>query len=147
MPSSSRIASQNDHTKPSTAPQPIRRKEPSTITKAASSEETKVAIEALLSLGNDVIPENDITAENSALVPIGINAPPTVNDNLDTVNDSQNDVTDQPTNSAPIPAPAQTPQFYCTDDNLTVNKDTTESTDSQTTTPDSVPAKKEKKGT
>ena len=44
----------------------------------------------------DVIPENDITAENSALVPIGINAPLIVNDNLDTVNDSQNDVPDQP---------------------------------------------------
>ena len=58
--------------------------------KVSSSEETKVTIEALLSLGNDVIPENDITAENSALVPIGINAPPTVNDNLDTVTDKQN---------------------------------------------------------
>ena len=113
----------------------------------ASSEETKVTIEALLSLGNDVIPENDITAENSALVPIGINAPPTINDNLDTVNDSQNDVSDQPTISAPISAPAQTPQLDHTDDDLIVNKDTTESTDSQTTTPDSVPAKKEKKGT
>ena len=63
-PSSSRIASQNFHTKPSTTPGLIRRKESSTITKPASSEETKIAIEALLSLGNDVIPENDITAEN-----------------------------------------------------------------------------------
>ena len=129
MPSSSRIVSQNYHTKPSTIPWPIRQKVASTITKAASSEETKVAIEALLSLGNDVIPENDITAENSALVPIGINAPPTVNDNLDTVTDNQNDVTDQPTNSASIPAPAQTPQLDCTDDDSTVNKDTTESTE------------------
>ena len=103
--------------------------------KAASSEETKIMIEALLSLGNDVIPENDITAENSALVPIGINAPQTVNDNLDTVNNDQNDVTDQPTNSASIPAPAQTPQLDCTDNDSTENKDTTESTDSQTTTP------------
>ena len=98
-------------------------------------------------MGNDVIPENDITAENSALVPIGINTPPIVSDNLDTVNDSQNDVSDQPTISAPIPAPAQTPQLDRTDDDLTVNKDTTESTDSQTTTSDSAPAKKEKKGT
>ena len=62
--------------------------------KVVSSEETKVAIEALLSLGNDVIPEDDITAENSALVPIGNNAPTIINDNLDTVNESQNDVTD-----------------------------------------------------
>ena len=131
----------------STAPRPIRRKEPSTIMKAASSEETKVTIEALLSLGNDVIPENDITAENSALVPIGINAPPTVNDNLDTVKDSQNDVSNQPTPLAPIPAPAQTPQLECTDDDLTANKDTTELTDSQTTSSDGASAKKEKKGT
>ena len=115
--------------------------------KVSSSEETKVAIEALLSLGNDVIPENDITAENSALVPIGINAPPTINDNLDTVTDNQNDVTDQPTNSASIPAPAQIPQLDCTDDNLTEANDTTESTDSQTTTSNSAPEKKENKGT
>ena len=90
MPSSSRIASQNYHTKPSTTPRLIRRKESSTITIPASSEETKVAIEALLSLGNDVIPENDITAENSALVPVGINIPPSIDDNPDTVNDGQN---------------------------------------------------------
>ena len=147
MPSSSRIAAQNYHTKPSTAPRPIRRREPSKIMKAVSSEETKVAVEALLSLGNDVIPEDDITAENSALVPIGNNAPPTVNDKLDTVSESHNGVTDRPPNSAPIPAPAQTPQLDCTVDDLTVNKDTTESTDSQTTTPESAPAKKEKKGT
>ena len=115
--------------------------------KVSSSEETKVAIEALLSLGNDVIPENDITAENSALVPIGSNAPPTVNDTLDTVTDNQNNVTDQPTNSAFIPVPAQTPQLDCTDDDSTQANDTTESTDSQTTTPNSAPAKKEKKGT
>ena len=92
MPSSSRIASQKYHTKPSTTPRPIRRKEFSTITIPASSDETKVAIEALLSLGKDVIPENDITAENSALVPVGINAPPSIDDNPDTVNDGQNGV-------------------------------------------------------
>ena len=91
-PSSARIASQNYHTKPPTTPRPIRRKEPSTITKPASSEETKIAIDALLSLGNDVIPENDITAENSALVPIGINVPPSAEDNPDVANDSRNDV-------------------------------------------------------
>ena len=144
MPSSSRIASQNYHTKPSITPRPIRRKVSSTVMKISSSEETKVAIEALLSLGNDVIPENDITAENSALVPIGINTPPTVNDTLDTVTDNQNNVTDQPTNSASIPAPAQTPQLDCTDDDSTQANDTTESTDSQTTTPNSAPAKKGK---
>ena len=49
--------------------------------------------------------------------------------------------------SAPIPAPAQALQPDCTDDDLTANKDTTESTDSQTTSSDGVPAKKEKKGT
>ena len=49
-------------------------------------------IDALLSLGNDVIPENDITAENSALVPVRINVPPRAEDNPDIANDSQNDV-------------------------------------------------------
>ena len=49
-------------------------------------------IDALLSLGNDIIPENDITAENSALVPVGINVPPSAEDNQDVANDSHNDV-------------------------------------------------------
>ena len=75
----------------------MRKKESSTITKPASSEETKVAIEALLSLGNDVVPENDITTENSELVPIGINVPPSVDDNPDTVTDGQNAVPNRPT--------------------------------------------------
>ena len=48
-------------------------------------------------LGNDVIPENDITAENSALVPVGLNVPPTVEDNPDITNDSEKDVPSQPT--------------------------------------------------
>ena len=108
MPSSSRIASQKFHTKPSTTPRPIRWKESSTITKPASSEETRVAIEALLSLGNDVIPENDITAENSALVPVGINVPPSADDNPDTVNDGQDVVPNQPT-------PLCTTPCTCTD--------------------------------
>ena len=95
-PSSSRIASQNYHTKPSTTPQPVRRKESSTITKPASSEETKIAIDVLLSLGSDVIPQNDITAENSALVPVGLNIPPNVEGNPDVINDSKNDVPNQP---------------------------------------------------
>ena len=98
-------------------------------------------------MGNDVIPENDITAENSALVPIGINAPPVVTETLDAVNDSHNDVLNQPTTSAPIPAPAQTPQPDHTYEDSTANKDTTESPDSQSTSSDSAPAKKEKKGT
>ena len=147
MPSSSRIASQNYHTKPSTTPRPTRRKESSTITKPASSEETKVAIEALLSLGNDVIPENDITAENSALVPVGINVPVSVDNNLETVNDKQDDVPNQPTTPAPIPAPAQIPQPDPINDNPMTNKDTTDSTDSLTSSTDSAPASKEKKGT
>ena len=100
-------------------------------------------IEALLSLGNDVIPENDIMAENAALVPIGINAPPIVSDNLDTANNSQKDASNQPTNSASIPAPIQAPaqpsQPDRTDDDL--------SAISQTTSSDGTPAKKEKKGT
>ena len=54
-------------------------------------------IEALLSLGNDVIPENDITVENSALVPVGIHVPPSVEDNPDIDNDSQNVVLNLPT--------------------------------------------------
>ena len=108
MPSSSRIASQNYHTKPSTTPRLTRRKESSTITKPASSDETKVAIEALLSLGDDIIPENDITAENSALVPVGINVPLSVDNNLETVNDEQDDVPNQPT-------PPSTDPCTCTD--------------------------------
>ena len=147
MPSSSRIVSQNYHTKPSTTPRPTRHKESSTITKPASSEETKVAIGALLSLGNDVIPENDITAENSALVPVGINVPLSVDNNLETVNDEQDDVPNQPTPPALIPAPAQIPQPDPINDNPMANKDTTDSTDSLTSSTDSAPASKEKKGT
>ena len=89
-PGSSRIASQNYHTRPSNTPRPVRRKESSTITKPASSEETKIAIDALLSLGSEIIPEDDITAENSALVPVGLNVPPNAGGNLDVTNDSKN---------------------------------------------------------
>ena len=117
----------------------------STITKPASSEETKIAIEALLSLGNDVTPENDITAENSALVPVGLNIPPNVEDIPDVTNDSKNDVPSQPTPPAPAPTPALIPQADPTDDDLVANNDTTESTDSQTTSSDTALANKEKK--
>ena len=78
-------------------PRPVRRKESSTITRPASSEETKIAIDVLLSLGSDIIPENDITTENSALVSVGLNIPPSVEGNLDVINDSKNDVPSQPT--------------------------------------------------
>ena len=143
-PSSSRIAFENFHTKPSTTPQPVRRKELSTITKP---EETKIAIDALLSLGNDVIPENDITTENSALVPVGLNIPPIVEDNPDITNDSKKDEPSQPTPPVPAPAPAPMPQADPTDGDLVANNDTTESTDSQATSSDTVLANKEKKGT
>ena len=141
-PSSSRIASQNYHTKPSTIPRSVRRKESSTITKPVGSEETKIAIDALLSLGNDVIPENDITTENSALMPVGLNIPHTVEDNLDITNNSKNDVPSQP-----APAPAPIPQADPTDGDLVANNDTTKSTDSQATSSDTVLGNKEKKGT
>ena len=68
MPSSSRIASQNFHTKPSNTPRPIRNAHNTTVTIAANNEETKIAIDALLSLGNDMIPDDDITVENAVLV-------------------------------------------------------------------------------
>ena len=46
----------------------------STLTVNASQEETKTAIAALLSLGSDVpTPDEDLTAENAALVPINPN--------------------------------------------------------------------------
>ena len=118
-----------------------------TITKPAGSDETKIAIDALLSLGNDVIPENDITAENSALVPVGLNVPPTVEDNPDITNDSKKDEPSQPTPPAPAPAPALIPQADPTDSDLVANNDTTESTDSQATSSDTAPVNKEKKGT
>ena len=98
-------------------------------------------------LGNDVIPENDITAENSALVPVGLNVPPTVEDNPDITNDSKKDVPSQPTPPAPAPAPAPIPQADPTDSDLVANNDTTESTDSHATNSDTVLANKEKKGT
>ena len=147
MPSNSRRASQNYHTKPPTTPQPMRRKETSTVTKPATSEETTVAIEALLSLGNDVIPENDITAENSKLVPIGINVRPSIDDNPDTATVGQKAVPNQLTPLAPTLAPTQIPQLIPTDDDSKKNKDMTDSTDNQTTSSDSAPATKEKKGT
>ena len=146
-PSSSRIASQNYHTKPSNTSWPIRRKESSTITKPASSKETKIAIDALLSLGSDIIPEEDITAENSALVPVGLNVPPNAEGNPDVTNDSKNEVSDQPNPLAPTPAPAPIPQADPTDGELVTNNDTTESIDSQATNSDNAPENKEKKGT
>ena len=98
-------------------------------------------------MGNNVIPENDITAENSDLVPIEINVPPSVDDNPDTVTDGQNAVPNQPNPPAPTPAPVQIPQSDPTDDDSKANKDMIDSTDSQTTSSDSAPASKEKKGT
>ena len=45
-----------------------------TVTVNATKEETKTAIAVLLSLGGDLPPpDNDITAENAALVPINPN--------------------------------------------------------------------------
>ena len=144
-PSSSRIVSQNYHTKPSTTPRLVRRKESSAITKPASSEETKIAIDVLLSLGSDIIPENDITTENSALVPAGLNIPPNVEGNPDVINDSKNDVPSQPTPPAPVPTPAPIPQADPTDGDLAANNNTTESTDSRATSSDTTPGNKEKK--
>ena len=99
-------------------------------------------------MGNDVILENDITTENSALVPVGLNVPPNVEDNLEVTIDSKNDVPSQPTPPpTPVPAPAPIPQADPTDGDLVANNDTTKSTDSQATSSDTAPANKEKKGT
>ena len=98
-------------------------------------------------MGSDIIPENDITAENSALVPVGLNIPPNVGGNPDVTNDSKNEVPNQPTPPAPIPAPAPIPQADPTDGELATNNDTSESTDSQATSSDTALVNKEKKGT
>ena len=117
------------------------------MTKPASSEETKIAIDALLSLGSDITPDEDITAENSALVPVGLNILPNAEGYPDVTSDSNNEVSDQPIPPAPNPAPALTPQADLTDGELETNNKTTESTDSQATSSDTVPVNKEKKGT
>ena len=101
----------------------------------------------MLSLGSDIIPEEDITAENSALVPVGLNVPPNVGSNPDVINDSKNEEPDQPTPLAPNPAPAPIPQADPTDGELVTNNDTTESTDSQATSSDTASVNTEKKGT
>ena len=98
-------------------------------------------------MSNDVIPENDITAENSALVPVGLNIPPNGEDNPDVTNGSKNDVPSQPSSPAPAPTPAPIPQADPIDDDLVANNDRTKSTDSQTTSSDTAPANEEKKGT
>ena len=98
-------------------------------------------------MGNDVIPENDITTENSVLVPVGINIPTSVKDKPDIANDIQNVVPNRPTPPAPVTAPAQIPQLDPTNDDSVANNNTTDSTNSQMTSSDTVPASKEKKGT
>ena len=98
-------------------------------------------------MGSDITSEEDITAENSALVPVGLNVLPNAESNLDVTSDSNNKVSDQPIHPAPTPAPAPTPQADPTDDDLEKNNETTESTDSQATSSDTVPTNKEKKGT
>ena len=87
--SSSRIASQNIHTKPSTTPDQSEERSHQLL--------QNLPVVSKQRLGYDVIPENDITAENSALVPVGLNVPPTVEDNPDITNDSKKDVPSQPT--------------------------------------------------
>ena len=71
-PSSSTIAAQNFHTKPSTTPRPV-----GNVSKSitpVSSEEMKIAIDVLHSFGSDLPPpppQEDITDENTSLMPIG----------------------------------------------------------------------------
>ena len=98
-------------------------------------------------MGSDITPEEDITVENSALVPVGLNIPPNAEGNPDVTSDSNNEVSDQPNPPAPTPAPAPIPQADPTEDDLETNNETTESTDSQATSSDTVPVNKEKKGT
>ena len=114
-PSSSRIASQNYYTKPPSTPRPVRRPQTATITKPASSEETKIAFDALLSLGNDVIPENDITAENSALMPVGKNVPSRDNDNSTEVTENQNIKDDDQSIAENLATPPAPPPCTCTE--------------------------------
>ena len=85
-----------------------------TITKPVSSEETRIAIDTLLSLGNDVIPELDITAESSALMPVGkIRSPVGDNDNSteppenQDIKDADQSTAENPTPLALPPAPVQ----------------------------------------
>ena len=149
-PSNSRIASQNYSTKPPTTPRPVRKLQTATITKPASSEETKIAIDALLSLGNDIPLENDITAENSVLMPVDRS-----NDNTTEVTENQNAKVNDlpiaenlPTPPAPPPAPAQNQQSDSTDEDITkTNNNKVDSTDSQTSNSNTAPANNKRKGT
>ena len=153
-PSSSRIASQNYHTKPSSTPRPVRRPQSATITTPASSEETRIAIDALLSLGNDVIPELDITAENSALMPVGKKVPSRDNDNSielpenQNIKDADQSTAENPTPPALPPAPAQNqPSDSIDEDTSRTNNTTVDSTDSQHSKSNTTPNNKKKKGT
>ena len=96
-------------------------------------------------MGSNVIPENDITAENSVLAPVRTNITTSVEDNQDVDNECQNVVPDQPALPAPVPAPAQTPQSDPTDDDLLPKDDITDSTDSHTKNSNIVPTSKEKR--
>ena len=100
-----RIASQNYHTKPSNTPRPRRNVNLTTVTTPASNEETKIAIDSLLSLGSDMIPEDDITTENASLVPIVSNT--TVNNKTTPGRNEEpdNDTQIQPDPPTPAPAP------------------------------------------
>ena len=154
-PTSSRIASQNYYTKPSSAPRPVRRPQSVTTTKPASSEEMRIAIDALLSLGNDVIPEIDITAENSALMPVSKNIPSRDNDNSTEYPENQNIKDDDQSTAENLqtpptlpPAPAQFQPIDSTgEDTSMTNNNTADSMDSQHSKSNTTPKSKEKKGT
>ena len=128
-----------------------------------SNEETKIAIDALLSLGNDIMPDNDITVENSALVPVGQNPsnttvsvvvdkdadvqippnPPT----LDQPEENNADYQLQPDPPAPTPTSTPPAQPGLDSSKLENKNKSSESTDSQSTSMDNPDNSKKKRYT
>ena len=98
-----------------------------------SSEETKIAIDALLSLGSDLPSEDDITKENATLMPISNIAVPQSANSSDMNGDNNANLQVVPDQStSPTPAPTPTPQRKSTTTTSGGQNDTSESTDSQT---------------
>ena len=125
----------------------------STTTTLASNDETKIAIDALLSLSSDLLRNDYITKENVTLMPTGSVAKQqnvdTSRIETETIRGPLNPLRTQP--NPPIPAPILTPQAPPVpalpqkkpDD----KQDTSESTDSQSTSMDTNSTSNKKKGT
>ena len=124
-----------------------------------SSAETKMAIDALLSLSSDLPPEEDITTENATLMLIGNDIVQQTVDNSNTDVNVNVDCNKTSTQSVPpTPAPALTAQLNTVPHSPTPQtssastmpedqNDTSESTDSQTTSTDTTLPNNKKKGT